>query len=225
MSELNIQFRDKYGEFEKYIKEKYGVNELSDEVFNKEELKKNKELWRSSRALRNIYSHGGIDFADINPKNLEEFCVAVDKIMHPRKALDIGIRENDVYKVTTEEPVNKVISTMLKENYTCTPIINDNKKVIGVFSADSFMIWADKKGEIAEDFKNVSISDVMDYCQIDGSKDITYEFISRETKEDEIREMFKKYYENNKRLETIFITHSGSKNESLLGIITHWDLC
>ena len=65
----------------------------------------------------------------------------------------------------------------------------------------------------------------MDYCQLDGSKDITYEFISRETKEDEIREMFKKYYENNKRLETIFITHSGSKNESLLGIITHWDLC
>lgn len=222
---LNQKFRDKFGEFETYIKTKYSVEELSDEVFKRKELIKNRELWKRSKSLRNIYSHGGLDFAYIAPQKLEEFCVAVDRIMYPREALEIGVRENNVYKVTVNEPVNKVISTMLKKNYTRTPVIDSNKKVIGVFSADSFMIWADKKGEIAEDFKSVCIGDVMDYCQLDGNEDITYQFASIQTKEDEIREMFKTCYENNKRLETIFVTHNGKRTESLLGIITHWDLC
>jgi len=225
MQDLNNKFSNIFGKFETYIKSKYGVNELSDEVFEKKELKKNKEFWKKCRALRNIYSHGGIDFADINPKRFEEFCMAVNKVMRPKSALEIGIRESNVYKVTVDEPVNKVISIMLQKNYTRTPIIDNTKKVIGVFSADSFMIWADKKGEIAEDFKTVSIGDVMDYCKLDGNEDITYKFASKETKEDEIREMFKVCYEKNQRLETIFITNSGNKNEGLLGIVTHWDLC
>ena len=42
--------------------------------------------------------------------------------------------------------------------------------------------------------------------------------------EDSIRELFKKSYEQGKSIETIFITHNGSNQEKILGIITHWDL-
>lgn len=224
MNDLNVRFSDKFGEFEKYIKEKYNVNELYDDVFDNDELKDNKVLWKHSKSLRNIYSHGGLDFADINPEKLKEFCFLVDKFINPRKVLEVGIKESDVYKVTDEALVNDVIQKMLKENYTCTPIVDDSQKVIGVFSSNSFMIWAGNEKEIAEDFTKTTIKDIMDYCKLDSNKDIIYKFVSRETKEDEVRSMFKQYYENNKRLETVFITHNGKPNESLLGIITHWDL-
>lgn len=224
MNELNIKFKEKFGEFEKYIKEKYCVNELSDDVFDNEALKNKKELWKHSRALRNIYSHGGIDFANITPKKLEEFCKAVDKIMHPKKATEFCIKVNDVYKVTEKEIVINVINEMLKHNYTCTPIINEEQKVIGVFSSHSLMLYTYKNPEVVEDFSKISIKDIIDYCKLDCNNDIEYKFISKDMEEDTIKELFKKAYAQGKRLETIFVTHNGSKKDKILGIITHWDI-
>lgn len=225
MNELNIRFKEKFGEFEKYVKEKYGVNSLSDDVFDNEGLKDKKVLWKHSRALRNILSHdGGMDFANITPEKLEEFCNAVDKIMHPKKAIELCIKANAVYKATENEIAINVIKTMLDNNYTCTPIIDNEQKIIGVFSSHSLMLYINKNPEVVEDFSKITIKDLIDVCKLNCNNDIEYKFISKDVQEDSIRELFKKSYEQGKRLETIFITHNGSNQEKILGIITHWDL-
>lgn len=225
MNELNIKFRDKYGEFERYIKEKYDVNYLSDDVFDNEALKDKKILWKQSRALRNILSHnGGMDFANITPEKLEEFCNAVDKIMHPKKAIEIAIKESNIYKVKSDESVLNVINTMINNNFTCTPIVNDDNKIIGVFSDHSLLLYTSKNPEIMEDFSQVSIKDIMEYCSLESSSEIEYKFVSKDTKEDELKLMFKNSYDERKRLEAIFITHSGKQTEKLLGMLTLWDM-
>ena len=161
---------------------------------------------------------------DINKESLEEFCNEVDKLVNPKTVLEFAIKDSNVYKVTKEEYVLSVINSMVQNNYTCTPVVDEQGKVIGVFSADSLMNFISVNSQVIEDFSQITISDFMNYCKLDSCTDVEYTFVSKHTKENEIRNMFKATYEENKRLERIFVTDKGHPEEKLLGIFTHWDL-
>lgn len=74
------------------------------------------------------------------------------------------------------------------------------------------MIDADGRTIITD----TQIKDVLGYQE---SND-TYNFISRNTHMHAARDLF----DENRHLEALFITQDGKKDQSLLGIITVWDL-
>lgn len=224
MENYNQKFLEKFGEFEVYIKNKFN-NDRFDRKFISSNplLKNNQEFWSQCIALRNIYSHsGGMKIANITQSSYNLFCQEVKKIMKPRLASDISIKE--VYKVQEKEPTLNVISTMLEKNYTCTPIVSNENIVIGVFTSHSLMKFLNNKNSKTTLFEKTNIGDLIKYCAIQHDSDIEYKFISELTSECDIKELFKNTYNRHKRLEAVFVTDNGFENGKLLGIITHWDL-
>lgn len=222
MKNYNQAFRDKFSEFEAFMKNEFH-NEKFDTKFicNNTLLMDNQEFWKQCVALRNIYSHSnGANFADITKESYNLFCSEVERIMKPKCALDIAIK--DVYKVQKDVSVCDVITTMLAHNYTCTPIVDASNVVIGVFSSHSLMNYLSKECSILS--KDFVIGNLIEFCPIEGDLDIEYAFVDETIPEYDVREMFKNSYDKHKRLEAVFVTQSGKSDAKLLGIITHWDL-
>ena len=113
----------------------------------------------------------------------------------------------------------------MKENvYTHIPVL-DNKVVIGVFS-EKFFLGALTEVEIIYDKFTTRFNDefIFKHCLIDNHVTEVFEFVSKNTYLEDVKEMFKKSFSQHKRLSLIFITEHGRKDEKLLGIITPWDV-
>lgn len=226
----NDRFLDKYTELETFLREKNSIkaNDMySFNIMNDKDIKRDKAKWSFYRDIRNMLTHeaNARKFITVTDEMFEMFSVDVYKILHPLKVSDIAVPLNKIYKVTPNEPINTIIQTMLDKNYTCTPITNENNVVIGIFSAHSLMLYFNEhKQEILEDTCNVKIRDFKHLCDLHSDQDVVYKFVSRSTTVNEVKDMFKKNFEQNKRLEVVFVTDHGKNTEKLLALLTPWDL-
>lgn len=226
---LEDEYTKKYIEFETKIKDRNNIHkdDFKDYIREDRILSRNYNLWDMYRKLRNLLSHEhkvrNENYIMVSQECYNALVRDIEKVMNPKTAYEKAVK--DVYMVTQDEFVSNVISTMLDKNYTCTPIVDEVGKVIGVFSAHSLMMYfnKNKKEIITEPFK-IKISEIIDFCKFDSDPKVLYKFVSRNTDEYEISDMFKDAYGNKDRLEMIFITANGKQSEKLLGVLTHWDL-
>lgn len=223
-------FLDEYTKFETFIKNRNNVRKFDNfNISDDKILKRNRNTWEFYRNLRNLLTHEADarngNYVTVTQKLYDDFKQDVEKIMHPKTAYEISIKDNHIYKVKKQETIYNVIKTMIEKNYTCTPIVDDNEKLTGVFASHSLMHYfnANKEGFISEP-KEMRISDIMQFCSPNGNDEIDYKFVSKTNDEYFIKELFKKSLKERKRLETIFVTENGKSTERLLGIITYWDL-
>lgn len=183
---------------------------------------------KSYATLRNAIVH--------NPKSKEAKPIAephdlivkkyedlVNRVLNPPKALDsIAIRRQDVFTTTLDDNALLVMKEMNKNIFTHVPVIEEDK-MIGVFSENTvFTFFADKDIALFED--KMKIKDFINYIPIEKHQSETFKFVSRDTTVLEIEEIFRKEFENKKRISAIFITENGKEEEKLLGLITPWDV-
>ncbi len=227
---LTQDFLDKYTEFETFIKNRNNVGKFEkSDILNDKVLKRNRNLWEFYRNLRNLLTHEpdvrNGNYVILTQKLYDDFSRDVDRIMHPKTALNIAVKESSIYKVKQGEIISNVIETMLEKNYTCTPIVDNTEKLIGVFSSHSLMLYFNKyKDGIVEEPQKATIADLIEFCSLDENKEIEYKFVAKTCDEYYIKDLFKKSLVDKKRLEALFVTENGHSSEKLLGIITHWDL-
>ena len=113
---------------------------------------------------------------------------------------------------------------MLDENYTCAPIVNGKGIIEGVFSSHSLMLYFNQdKPDMADDVKNLKISDLGEFCDLYNDPDMEYRFVAKNITIDEVGEMFKDNFDKERRLEIVFITENGKPTEKILALLTHWD--
>lgn len=228
---LEDDFTKKYIEFETEIKKRNSIDkyDFATNYIKKDKiLSKNINLWYMYRDLRNLLSHEykvrNLNYLAVSQDCYDAFVADVEKVLSPQKAINIA-----QYPVSTADCnsiVSNVISNMLENNFTCTPIIDDKGVVLGIFSPHSLMLYFEhnKKEILASEPQKTKISEIIDFCKIDNDKDIEYKFINKNMDEFEIRELFESSYLKNKRLEAIFVTEHGNPNEKIMGIITNWDI-
>ncbi|MBR6412684.1 MAG: CBS domain-containing protein [Alphaproteobacteria bacterium] len=220
------KFLSKYTEIESFVKRK---NPNIDNILDDKCFGKNIGTWKFYKTLRNLLTHQDNarngKFINLTNELYTTFAAEADRIMYPPKAIDIAIPLAKIYRVTGNERVNTVIQVMLDKNYTCSPILDKNGAIEGVFSSHSLMLYFNKhKQEIIEETNEICMKDLKDFCELYNDPDVHYRFIPKTITVDEVKEMVKDDFNNNKRLEVIFITDNGKPTEKILALLTPWDL-
>ncbi len=154
---------------------------------------------------------------------VEMYDELLEKINSPKLAKDIyrHLSDENVLIATTKTKIMNIIKAMHDKDFTCVPIIMNNK-LIGVFSENVLLSLIAKKGIC--DFRKLIINDILEYIQIENHQGEYFEFCKVKDNIFDLKELFQKQMLNKKRLELIFVTGNGQRNEEILGVISAWDL-
>lgn len=120
--------------------------------------------------------------------------------------------------------INDTLSTMLEvvneKSFSQFPIYDDHL-FKGLITGNGLTNWLAKNVEDDYLSRNETHLKEILLCEEDGAN---YSFISRDTSVYEAVDIFTSQMNKGRRLEALLITHNGRPTETLLGIITSWDI-
>lgn len=109
-----------------------------------------------------------------------------------------------------------------QQGYSQFPIYDDNGQFIGLLTENGITNWLSRS--LNDDLISISdtkINDVIQYEEIQSH----FLFVSRNISVFEAKEKFLNHLEvGTVKLDALLITENGKKTETLLGIITPWDV-
>lgn len=169
------------------------------------------------RELRNYLSHE--EYGGSYPFAISEaIVISLEKILKEMNLTCERAMKKNVIVATNENSLSRVIETMKANRLTYVPIVDEKKKVTGMISSESIIaILAE-----GQNFTDKKVSDYLEYFSLsDQSKKFT--FLGRR---DSFSLAEKEYsaLSEGKRVGIILVTENGSNKESLLGIISPYDV-
>lgn len=127
---------------------------------------------------------------------------------------------SDVFTFQINHCLTDVLKIIRDRRYSQFPVYNNNE-FVGIISENGITNWLAKN--IEEDIISLVETPLEFIIQCEENKN-NYHFISRNTSIYEVEEIFKKRLSEGTKLDALLITHNGRKSESLLGIVTPWDI-
>lgn len=113
----------------------------------------------------------------------------------------------------------------MKETKNSSVSIVLNKRVIGVFNVTSlFHAYLNKEGEMLLDLSGSTFIDYFNNFNMDNMTYFSCKFISSAKDIYSCFQEFELEYKMDKKLELLFVTENGKPAESLLGLISIFDL-
>lgn len=231
MSDINRteEFLDKYKQMEVLVRNEYNLGN-NDSVMNflisNNEFKSLENELDLCRDTRNLLSH--------NPKINGEYAVypseemiklldkVIQKVTQPIKASNIMVKKSELCFMGMEDKVLDAMATMKEQSYKYIPILADGV-LVGMFSAKTVLeIMVNEGADIFKD--NIIFEGIKNYITVENVSSKTFAFVGNSTLLSEIKEIFKDDVDNKERINIIFVTQHGKKDEKLLGIITAWEI-
>lgn len=238
--EENVEkFMSLFKDLERTIKrecEKYNIKtenvdlkNLIDLLSNKNRIiRKHKDELHVIRKIRNLNAHGEIGnykyvvypITDITEK-LEKI---IKEINNPPMIYDsdICIKRNKMLCKSINDKIEETIQEMINNVFTHIPIL-ENGRLIGVFSESTLLDIVKKQSGIIIN-ENTEFEEYKEELKIENHSMEDFEFISRRKNVYDVEDMFENYFNRKKRLGCIYVTENGKKEESILGMITAWDV-
>ena len=233
VNELEIQsnFLDVFKQLEKFLRleSKFDFDESSYKrniesstnriVRNLE----NKDILLIAGKIRNLIVHNN---KVVFPSQtfLSNFEQLVQKIIHPKLVTEVMIPTNQCVIAKPHQTFFEVSNLMKINRITTVPIL-ENDKVVGVFSETTlFQTLVDSEGNIIYSLKESRFREFMDKFGLESNTYFSFKFVNRNSNVYDCLDYFEKGYNEYKRLELIFVTENGNPNESLLGLVSIFDL-
>lgn len=225
MDNISEEFMHSYAEWEQYLKARYGqrdMHKLSQRFWRdeaawckKEEISENQLLGLVN--VRNARAHSPWlleikDYALLFLKKLvNTFC---------RKAIDIAVPREKIYKATLRSGVWRLLKEMNMRLYTHVPVV-EKEKFYGVFSENTLL-----KIVATERWKNdLRIADIIDVLHVPSRSGADgYEFLPDDATFYHVYRLFQSYIDQGKRLGVVFLSKGGKESGVIEGLITAWDL-
>ena len=190
-------------------------------------IKSNKYDLLSFARLRNAIVHNpnredAHPIAEPHEYIIAQYEMIRDKLLNPTRAISLAILKENIYTTSLDEKVIEVMRTMSDKVYTHVPVIQ-NDKFVGVFSENvvfSYLV----ENEIASVDKDIQIREFKDFLPIEKHSSEIFKFLPRDTLFSDVQELYTKELKIKRRLGAVFITHNGKKDESILGMLTAWDI-
>lgn len=225
----NQLFLDLYKKLELFLDGKYHyaespikeyINHLERSMVS-EDIEKASEL-DFLRILRNHLVHRNVShFFEVTDDAIEFLKKEIDIFENPIEAKDVMIPIKKVYYVYLDDELNEVLHQIYVNSYDILPILDDQDKVIGVFSLD--VILKDlHDNKDSESYKNSTLRRFSSLISLYEQTKERFDFVGLNDNLDEIMNRFNK--KSDKKLKMIFVTKDGLKNQPLLGIITPHDV-
>lgn len=223
-------FLDIYNKIDDYLKKSDNYNSYVN-FAQKVKNTKNKVAQRykdellSFGELRNAIVHnpriGNKAIAEPHNETVSRISELFDKISNPKKVIPefqfhvLGAKRNEF--------INRILVDMKKHSFSQFPVFDDDEYVCELINNNTISRWIssqlDEDGTVM--IENIKVEDLLSEIEFKAN----YEFISRNTSIYEAYDLFINQINKNQRnLDAIFITHSGKKDEKLLGLITIGDI-
>ncbi len=223
------EFLDLFVEIEMWLRqeinapdEHLGFSAMVRRVARKDQIVQQykEELIQYAR-LRNLIVHERVDSEIIaeptpivieNLKKIRQYLIDPPKLI-PAFLIKVKVRSKD-------DAISKAVSDMSKGSFSQLPILA-GKKVVELLTSETIARW------LASEIENGIVS--IDETTIETALAFTedkehYCFLSRDSTFYDALEQFNQFAERGKSLDAILITHSGSKEQKLLGILTTYDI-
>lgn len=224
-----IKLRFKGSQLEKYNKKTQDDKNMS--LRNKfKDLNisiKDQELFKIACDLRNNVCHGqGASYSPLYNVS-EDF---YDEIVRLKKSFTQTIYEkcihiDNVQYCIPEMNLMNVLSAMKDKNHTHVPILDQNKKILGVLSENTLLLSYLKKKKID---KNTIVNDVLEEASLNakGRRDVV-RLVNKNLPMADIKKLFRESMDkkDKDRLTLLLVTSdTKAKEKDLIGIYTIWDL-
>ena len=224
------EYIQKFKELEAIVKETFGLNDW-DSVTNflskRDEYRPFREEIRYCQEVRNLLQHkqkiGGEYPVEPTREMINFLEKTINSLKNRKKCEEIMVPINRLFCKNSFESVKGTLGKMIELSIGHVPVLDENKKVSGVFTAFSLLsIMADRKGEPLSE--NFSFTDAKKYIRLDLHDSEVYSFAEKNLYVDELKNIFEKTYSGGKRLAMVFITSNGKEDGKLLGTISPWDV-
>lgn len=178
------------------------------------------------REVRNLLQHRerikdsyAVIPSDPMIETLQHAIEAVEKV--PR-ASDLGVKTADLFSASLNDRIIPSMKAMSRRSFTLIPIL-DSGRVVGAFSENTLLTYLIKNNVVSfgADDRFTLLSDLL---PLEKHTSETFEFVAENTPAPMIAEVFNRSLRNSERLEAVFVTGHGKRNERLLGMITSWDM-
>ena len=174
------------------------------------------------REIRNILSHnagpGGEPVVEPSDEMLARLDEIIAYVKRPHRAADFGTPADRIYSAHPNDSVLRVMRGMSNNGYSHVPV-REGETAVGVFNMRALFDYLAEGGlDAAND--GLRICDLGEHIRF-GSR---YAFVSEDTSIVEVRWMFQKYTERNRRLSAVFVTENGDPGERLIRMLTPWDV-
>lgn len=185
-------------------------------------IKRNADRLIKFATLRNAIVHestqGAYAIAEPHKSVVEEIERLEKELTNPPKVITHFNKK--VETVKHNNSVADVLKIIRDRDYTQFPVYQE-EEFIGLLTENGITKWLARN--IEEDIISLEETNLIDILEFEEDVD-NYIFIGKEITVYEAEEIFKDFPYTRARLDALLITHSGKKKESLLGIITTWDI-
>lgn len=228
---INAEFIHTFNQLESYLKSKEKgadryqsfsslVNQSNNKIINHGE---NRQFLFLVADLRNIIVHNN-EVAYPTLEFMAKFKQLVKKITHPLTAEKVMIPFSQIKMCQIEETLFDAYLLMKNYHLSNIPIMRINR-LIGVFNESTiFSQFINEQGEILAELTKVHFVDVIDKIKIEKQPSVEYHFVSRKVDIYRLFDYFKTEEDIEKKTELLFVTENGNEDESLLGLISVFDL-
>ena len=230
----NDEFIRKYNELDCLIGEKFNresddssiyflINKYRRSRLEKERVYSTK--LDSIRKIRNLMVHesGIIDeLFTVSDDVINFLDELIDYLRNPVRAKDVMTPLSKLIYGKKEDYLYYLIEKIVKDGISNIPILDEEKKVIGVFNSDVLLNLSLDKVKVNNETK---ILDIMSYVKLNNQLNLRFIFVTGEYEIDVLNDYFafsKEQYK--KRLPIIFVSVSGKETSQLLGIVSPIDL-
>ena len=222
-------FRELCNKFEDLVRIKYKVKDEEGAFYilsNQKEYKNFEKDINLIRKIRNLLSHGeckveGKNAIEINENIIEKLKEIISLLENPPLVASRYITE--MFVVDLEEKLGNLIKTMNEKKISHVPVLDKDKKLVGVFSENTIFSKL-SEDEIIEIGKEYKVKDYEKYIKLENHSSEYFDFIKRNEELASAQNLFNKSIKKDKKLVMLFVTENGKKNEKILGILTPWDL-
>ena len=230
----NDEFIRKYNELDCLIGEKFNresddssiyflINKYRRSRIEKERVYSTK--LDSIRKIRNLMVHesGIIDeLFTVSDDVINFLDELIDYLRNPVRAKDVMTPLSKLIYGKKDDSLYYLIEKIVKDGISNIPILDEEKKVIGVFNSDVLLNLSLDKVKVNNETK---ILDIMNYVKLNNQLNLRFIFVTGEYEIDVLNDYFafsKEQYK--KRLPIIFVSVTGKETSQLLGIVSPIDL-
>ena len=178
------------------------------------------------REIRNILSHnagsGGEPVVEPSDEMLRRLDEIIAYVKRPHRAADWGTPADKIFRAHPGDIVVQVMKGMYKGGYSHVPVL-EKGSVVGVFSVKALFDFLAERGLSGVD-DGLRISDLGGHIRFEERAGERYMFAAADTSIVEVRHMFQKHTERNRRLSAVFVTENGVSGGQIICMITPWDV-
>lgn len=232
---LAEEFLTIYNELDVYMRKQLRCGEGIAHMYMIDRMSEKNPAFRNFRdelkeyaRLRNAIIHNPFmreadPIAEPHFEVVRHYGILKERILNPPRAVLLAVPAEKIYSTRLEANALEVIKVMSQKIYSYVPVLDENKRIAGVFSENVVFSYLAKNMACAID-QNTKISVFEDLIPVEKHSSEYFEFAHKKAMLSEVKELFERGLTERKRLGVVYITDNGRQNGVIVGMITAWDI-